>query len=97
MTQDGKQPHILNASCNLIGIAFIIMTGIRVTNKSAGTFADEICLTAAIVFLASSLFSYMSLRKGRNGDFYETIADYLLIAGIFALFAGVLSFAYDLV
>jgi hypothetical protein len=94
--QDGKQAHILNASCNLIGIAFIIMTGIRITSKTANSLADEVCLTAALVFLGSSLFSYMSLRKGSSGDFYERIADYLLILGIIALFAGVMAFAYDL-
>ncbi len=67
MNED-KKPHILNASSNLLGICFVIITGLRLTEKSVNTLADEICMVTALLFIASCLLSYLSIAGQRHTD-----------------------------
>ncbi len=92
----GKQPHILNASSNLIGICFILITGLKITGKSDTTWADELSLVAAFVFLGSCLLSYISLRSATQTAFYEKIADLFFLIGILILFVAVTAFSFNL-
>ena len=45
-----KSPHILNASSNLLGICFIVLTSLKLMDKSEKTVIDEVTIVA-IVFL----------------------------------------------
>lgn len=89
----GRQPHILSASSSLLGICFVIITGLKITGVSRHTLADETSLVAASGFSASCILSYASMRARRNADFYEYIADYLFFASLLLLFGAVLIFA----
>jgi hypothetical protein len=91
----GKQPHILNASTNLIGICFVIIAGLKITAIADRTFADEICIVSAFGFLCAAVLSYVSLRTERPRDPYEIAADYFFLSGLILLFAGVVLFARD--
>ena len=91
----GKQPHILNASSSLLGICFVIVTGLKITGVSRHTLADETSLVAAAGFAASCVSSYASMRAGRNAMTYEQIADYLFFASLLLLFGAVLVFAIN--
>ncbi len=91
----GKQPHILNASSNLVGICFVLITGLKLTGASEGTLADEISLLAALAFVGSCVLSYVSMRTERNTVRYERAADYLFLSGLFALLIAVTAFARD--
>jgi uncharacterized membrane protein len=93
----GKQPHILNASSNLLGISFVLVTGLKLTGMSAQTWADEISIVSGIFLLASCVLSYMSIRSEKHALRYEKSADYAFLTGIFLLFAAVLTFAHDFV
>ena len=90
-----KQPHILNASSNLVGIALVLVTGLKLTKASDNTLCDEIAVCCAIAFMASCVTSYLSLRTERFAALYERIADYLFLGGMFSLFIAVTAFAYD--
>ena len=93
----GKQPQILNASSNLIGICFVIIAGLKITGLADHTLADEICIIAAFGFLVGCVLSYVSLRlKGVVAQRYENFADYTFLASMLLLFAGVTLFARDL-
>ena len=92
-----KQSHILNASSNLLGICFLLITGIKLTNNNLATYADEVGIIAAFCFLIGCLLSYLSLRtKDNASDFYEHIADYAFLAGLFTLFCAVMIFAWQI-
>ena len=85
-----NKPHILSTSANLMGICFVIITGLRITNRAAKTCADEICLGAAFCFLVSCFFSYLSLRSTKETKLpWEVWADYGFLAGITGLFVAV--------
>ena len=92
----GKQPHILNASSNLLGICFVLITGLKLSKASDNTFADEISLLAGFCLLSSCVLSYISLRTHRQTTRYEGLADYLFLTGLLTLFVAVIVFARDL-
>jgi hypothetical protein len=84
-----RNSHILNAASNLLGIALLIVTGINITNNAGKTYADEAGLTAAVLLAVSCLVSYLSIRRGDDGDRLEAWADKVFIAGLLALLAAV--------
>lgn len=93
--QAGKTHHILGTSANLMGICFVIITGIKLTDKAAQTYADDICLLAALLFLASCLLSYLSIRNmDRSSEWLERWADHGFILGIGFLFAAICSITF---
>lgn len=92
----GKQPHILNASSNLLGICFVLITGLKLTKASDNTWADEISLMAGLALLSSCVLSYISMRSDNRTQRYERLADYLFLFGLFVLFVAVIVFARDL-
>lgn len=93
---DGKQHHILNASSNLLGICFILITGLKALKLTDATFADEISAFAAFTFLCATTLSYLSIRARHNAKRYEKWADYSFLVGMFSLFAAVGVFYMDL-
>jgi hypothetical protein len=93
---NGKPPHILNASSNLLGICFIIITGLRLTNLKSTTLADEISLFAALTLLSSCLLSYLSIRIEKETTRLERWADYLFITGMISLFMAMAAFSTGL-
>ncbi len=90
-----KQAHILNASSNLVGIALVLVTGLKLTKQSDNTLCDEISMGCAVAFIGSCVVSYLSMRSDKLAVKLERVADYLFLAGMFGLFIAVGAFAYD--
>lgn len=96
--QNDKSPHILNASSNLLGICFILLTSLKLLKQGDATVIDEITLGAIILFMTSCIFSFFSLRKADNsGQRLETIADYIFILALLLLFVTTLLFSFDFI
>jgi amino acid transporter len=95
--KSGKQPHILNAASNLLGICFILITGLKITDSDIGTFADEISIFAALTLMISCLLSYASIRAEKNSERWENWADALFLAGMISLCVAMLVFVTDIV
>ena len=96
--QNEKSPHILNASSNLLGICFIVITSLKVMNISHKTIIDEITVVAIILFMASCVLSFLSIRgKRRATVLLENIADYTFIGGISLLFVTTLLFSFNVI
>lgn len=93
---NGKPPHILNASSNLLGICFIIITGLRLTNLHSTTLAYEVSLFAALNFLSACVLSYLSIRIEKETVRLERWADYLFLVGMISLFIAILAFSTGL-
>jgi hypothetical protein len=93
-----KAPHILNASSNLLGICFVILTSLKLLHVAKDTIIDEIATVDIVAFTASCLLSFLSLRSDSPGNHrLEQIADIIFIAGISLLLVTALLFAFDII
>lgn len=91
MTEPEKKDvarHILPAASTLLGFCFVVLSFIKTGGRGDETLIDELCAVAVIFFMASAVFSYMSMRMTK-GWFYERIADAIFIVGL--LFLSVIS------
>lgn len=95
---DNKSPHILNASSNLLGICFILLTTLRILGKSQTTIIDEITFVAIVLFMASCLLSFLAIRKKTTqSQKLELIADIIFLAGLSLLFITTILFSFNII
>ena len=74
--------HIFPTSSNLLGICFVLLSFIRLSNLAEESMIDEGVGIAIILFLFASLLSYASMRSPVKSEIYETLADYIFLAGL---------------
>jgi hypothetical protein len=91
-----RHPHVLNAATNLLGICFIIIGGLKLTNQNARTYADEIAWAAAFFLIASIAASYFGVREGIERAWRVRVADWSFLVGIAALIVSMVIAAYQL-
>jgi hypothetical protein len=84
-----KSTHILNAASNLLGIAMLIVTGLKITGHARTTYADEAALVAAVLLALSCLLSYLAFRRGDPNSPLEDWADRIFLAGLVSLVGAV--------
>jgi hypothetical protein len=96
--KEDKSPHILNASSNLLGLCFVVLTSLKLLNISHRTVIDELTTVAIILFMASCMLSFLSIRGNisKSGKF-ENIADYLFITGICLIFLTTIFFSFNII
>lgn len=93
-----KSPHILNASSNLLGLCFIVLTSIKLLDKGARSVIDEVTLAAIILFMASCILSFLSIRNDNAaGVRFEKAADIIFMMGLILLFLTTLLFSFDFI
>ncbi|KAA9332330.1 hypothetical protein F0P96_12695 [Hymenobacter busanensis] len=93
-----KAPHILNTSSNLLGLCFIVLTSLRVTNRSTATFIDELTAVAALFFISSSILSFLSMRDSTpRSAAYERVADGVFLIGLVFIFLTAMLIAFNVV
>lgn len=87
-----KSPHILNASSNLLGFSMLIMTSLKISKLSAGTYLDEFAGASCIFFAFSCFFSFLSIRSKnkKKENQLESIADYLFLTALFCIVSSVI-------
>ena len=84
-----RPPHILSASTNLLGICFIIITGLRLANANARSYADEVAWLAAILLFVAAMTAYLSIRNENARPWQVAIADATFLGGMSALAVAV--------
>ncbi|MEI9955810.1 MAG: hypothetical protein WDM90_05735 [Ferruginibacter sp.] len=81
--REQKSPHILNASSNLLGICFVVLTSLKILNISKKSLIDEFTTAAIILFMGSCIISFLSIRgSDKTEKRLEPIADFLFLSGI---------------
>jgi hypothetical protein len=55
--------HILNTSSNLLGLCFIVLTSLKFLDLSTRTIIDELTFGAILLFMTSSVLSFLSMRS----------------------------------
>ncbi|MDB5207703.1 MAG: hypothetical protein JWR72_2778 [Flavisolibacter sp.] len=93
--ENNKSPHILNASSNLLGLCFVVLTSLKLLQVAHKTIIDELTLAATILFMSSCLLSFLSIRGTIKSGRYEEVADYLFIGGILVLFLTTILFSLN--
>lgn|SRR3990172_11614261 len=74
--------HILPAASNLLGLCFVILSFIKISKFGAETVIDDFLVAPILMFMISSIFSYVSIRSTRKADISERIADYFFLIGL---------------
>jgi len=82
----------------MLGLCFIVITSLKVNHKTAGTVIDEVSAVAIVLFMASSLLSFLSMRSTKASFArYEKMADILFLVGLSLLFVVTLLIVFDIV
>ena len=92
-----KSPHILNTSANLLGLCFIVLTSIKVSKMQDSTLIDETTALAIILFMTSSILSFLSMRKEKEMGRLEKLADFMFLSGLIVLFLTTMMVTFNIV
>lgn len=93
-----KSPHILNASSNLLGLCFVVLTSLKLLNIAGKTVIDELTTAAIIMFMTSCILSFLSIRGSiKKSGRLESIADLFFIGGLLLLFVTALLFSFNII
>jgi heme/copper-type cytochrome/quinol oxidase subunit 4 len=96
--QNAKSPHILNASSNLLGLCFVVLTSLKYLKAAQRTVIDEIVMVAIILFMLSCVLSFLSIRGNiREGGKWEKMADVLFLVGILVVFVTTILILFNLI
>lgn len=91
-------PHILNASSTLLGLCFVVLTSLKLSDKNETSAIDECTAIAIVMFMTSSILSYLSMRSGAQTEKkYEKIADIAFLAGLILLFVTTLLITLNII
>lgn len=96
---EGKSPHIMATSANLLGFTFIVLTSIRALGLAQRGITDEITGSCVILFALSTLTSFVSMRVVLHGRkvILETIADSIFLLGTSLCLILALLLVFDVV
>jgi membrane protein YdbS with pleckstrin-like domain len=89
-----KSPHILNASTNLLGFCFVVITSLKLLKIKSVTRIDEMTSITILFLMISVIFSFFSIRGGR--PLWERIAEAAFLIAILTLFITTLVITFDL-
>jgi hypothetical protein len=76
--------HILGTAGNLLGFCLIVMTSLRIADRTEMHLLDEFTSIIAVVLTCSCIFSFVSIRTS-NADKekkLESVAEYLFILSL---------------
>ena len=91
-----RPPYILSASTNLLGICFIILTGLKLANANARSYADEVAWLAALLLFIAALSAYLAIRNEGARNWQARVADNAFLGGMTALAMAVIIAAISL-
>jgi len=98
MPENNNFPHILTASSTLLGLCFVVLTSLKVNNYRDGSIIDEFTAIAIIMFMTSSILSYLSMRsKNEPSAAYEKVADFVFLAGLVFLFVTTMLITFNII
>lgn len=95
---NNKSPHILNTASNLLGFCFIIITSLKISNKSNQTIVDEMLAFTSLFFLVSSILSFLSMQSktADKSNRFELIADWFFLSGLISLLVEIVIIVFNL-
>jgi hypothetical protein len=99
--QRGLSKHILPSSGTMIGVCATLIGLVKVVEERIGeSRVDEYAALASLLFLASAIASYISIRhpdRPRLSERCELVADQCFLVGLIGIAAITLLFAYSII
>jgi hypothetical protein len=93
----GLSAHILPTSATMIGVCMTVMSiGHLGPRDDMRLLIDRLLAVDALVFLASALLSFISMRARRSGARLEAWGEMVFIAGLGLLALGAVTLAFAL-
>ncbi|MDQ0016648.1 hypothetical protein J2W23_005051 [Variovorax boronicumulans] len=93
----GLSAHILPTSATMIGVCMTVMSiGHLGPRDDMRLLIDRLLAIDALVFLASALLSFISMRSRRSGARLEAWGEMVFIAGLGLLALGAVTLAFAL-
>jgi hypothetical protein len=93
----GLSAHILPTSATMIGVCMTVMSiGHLGPHDGARLLIDRLLALGALVFLASALLSFISMRSRRSGARLEAWGETVFIVGLGLLALGAVALAFAL-
>ncbi len=75
----------MNASASLLGFSFVSITTLRALKLAPSTHIDQLATLVVIIFIASTTFSFLSIRTRKEIRLFETIAEGVFLLGLAAM------------
>jgi hypothetical protein len=94
---NNKSSHILNTSATLFGLCYVVFTSLKTLKLDGNTLIDEFTAVSMVLFMISCLLSFLSIRSNRKSVYFERIADYAFLAGLFTLFIITIFIVFNVV
>lgn len=89
--------HILPTSATMVGVCMTVISIIKLLHLGrAGTWIDKLLAIDSLIFLASAMFSYISLRK-ESMALFENYADTSFMLGLTGMASCAFLLAFELV
>lgn len=97
MTDKAISHHILPASSQMVGLSLTIISILRFLEVSHNMtlFIDAFMAFDSLVFLVSSVLSYLSIRSLRRGAALERVADIIFLVGLTIMVVSGFLLAYE--
>jgi hypothetical protein len=96
----GLSGHILPNSTAMVGVCVTAIGLVKLLEGRIGpSRVDEYCAVTAIIFAASAILSYVSIRMEtpNSNGVLERLADFCFMLGLAALTGIALLFAYEVI
>jgi len=91
-------PYILSASSTLVGLCFVVLTSLKVNKYKEASYIDEFTAIAVILFMVSSILSYLSMRSSKiSSPGYERVADVIFLSGLIFLFIATMMISFNII
>ena len=100
MATRGLSGHILPNSTAMVGVCVTAIGLVKLLEGRIGpSRVDEYCAVTAVIFAASSILSYVSIRveTPNSNGVLERLADFCFMLGLAALTGIALLFAYEVI
>lgn len=100
MATRGLAGHILPNSTAMVGVCVTAIGLVKILEGRIGpSRVDEYCAVTAVIFAASAILSYVSIRfeTVANSGVIERLADFFFMVGLAALTGIALLFAYEVI
>jgi hypothetical protein len=91
--------HILPTSGAMLGVCMTVISIVKLTQSNRGVayWVDDLLALDALIFLTSSVFSYLSIRSHSKNIYFEDIADKVFMLALLCMGAAVLLLTYEIV
>lgn len=93
---ESKSPHILSTSSNLLGFCLIVMTSLKIADRTEASVLDELTGVASVLLMASCILSFQSMRTVNvaRSERLERVADIVFLGGLSLVFLAILLIAF---